>query len=290
VYCIGRSIEYLNGRTSISYHSVEWIVNQIKILIEEGFDEFAFQDYLFMAGKKKLDELVQTIRKERINEEVFGLNMTAIPGLFGADLLEKLSKAGVYSIDYGVETGSNRLLKKLSRPYVRREILDSVKITVKKGIIPFTWWMTGLPGEKNEDIQETLDLINKTIEMGSIPRWITPLVIFPGTKLFERAKEFGVKLRLKSFEDFSIYSDLEEKNDSWYPEAISHETEFQNRYDILRNTLDLKHRIFNNNNRIVNNFLEKHVENIISYHSHFNSKMIESLVIRCLNSLLRTLF
>jgi len=289
-YCIARSIGPLSGRTSISFHSVDWIINQISILMEEGSEEFAFQDYLFLLGKKKLIKLAKAIKKEKIQEEILGINLTALPGLLGKDLLTELSYAGVYSIDYGIETGSNRILEKMGRPYNREAILESIKTTISKGIIPFTWWMTGLPDEKNEDIKKTNDLIHNTIEMGSIPRWITPLVIFPGTELFEKAQEFGIKLRLKSFQDFSVFSDLEEKNNSWYPEAVSHETEFQSQHDILRNTLDLKREIFNNKKMIVENFLENHVKDVIAYHPKFTSKMIENLVERSLNSIVRTFF
>lgn len=290
VYCIARALGPLYGRTSISFHSVGWIINQIKILLDEGLEEFAIQDYLFFMGKKNLIELTKALKKEKIQQKILGLNITGLPGLFDNDLLTKLSAAGVYSIDYGVETGSNKLLKKLGRPYDYSDVLESVKKTISKGIIPFTWWMTGLPGEKNEDLKQTIKLINKTIDLGSIPRWVTPLVVFPRTLLFEKAKNFGIKLRLKSFEDFSIYSNLEEKNNSWYPNAVSHETKFQNRNDILRNTLDLKKEIFERKNSIVNNFLKEHGKKIILFHPQFTLEMIESLIERCLNSISRTFF
>ncbi|WP_455278502.1 B12-binding domain-containing radical SAM protein [[Eubacterium] cellulosolvens] len=290
IYCVARSLKTLSGRVSISFHSKEWIINQINVLMEEGAEEFAFQDYLFLIGKNKLIELASAIRKEKIQERILGFNMTAFPGIFDADLLKEISKAGVYSIDYGIETGSNRVLRKIGRPYSKEEVLESVKTTISKGIIPFTWWMTGFPDEKNEDIIETSELIRKTIEIGAIPRWITPLVVFPGTELFEKAQQFGIKLRLKSFQDFSIFSDLEEKAYSWHPEAISHETKFQNPHDILKNTLYLKRKIFNSRKMIVKNFLEEHVKAIISHHPKINSEMIENLVERSVNSILRTFF
>jgi radical SAM superfamily enzyme YgiQ (UPF0313 family) len=258
--------------------------------MDEGSEEFAFQDYFFLIGKNKLIELTEAIRREKIHEKILGLNMTALPGFLDKDLLTKLSNAGLYSIDYGTETGSNRLLDVMKRPYDKAAILKSVRNTISKGIIPFTWWMTGLPNEKKEDVEQTLDVINKTIELGSLPRWITPLVVFPGTLLFKKAQEYGLKLRLKTFEDFSIFSDLEENNDSWYPKAITHETEFQNQYDILTNTLYLKREIFNKKKKIVVNFLEEHAEKVSIYHPKFTSKMIENLVERCLNSISRTFF
>lgn len=290
VYCIARLLGPLYGRYCISFHSVEWIINQIKILIDDGIVEFAFQDYLFFIGKKKLIELTKAIKKEKIQEEILGLNITSLPGLFDKDLLTNLSEAGVYSIDYGAETGSNRLLKKMCRPYNKTAILESVKKTISKGIIPFTWWMTGLPHERKDDIKQTLNVINKTIELGSLPRWITPLVVFPGTMLFEKAQEYGIKLRLKTFEDFSVFSDLEERTDSWYPKAISHETEFQNRFEILANTSDLKREIFQNRKTIISNFLEEHANDIVSYHPNFTVEMIKNLVERCINSVYRTFF
>lgn len=290
IYCIGGRIDRVLGRRTFSMHSPEWIVDQINLLVEEGVKELAFQDQPFLGGKNKLLEIARTFQREKIREEIKSICMTAIPGILDEEILEELSRAGFNNIHYGVESGSNRILNLMRRPTSREIVLNAVKSTISKGIIPWTFWMTGLPGEMSEDVKETLDLIIKSTKLGGIPRWITPLVILPHTELFERAEDFGVKPLLKSFEDFTIYSNVWEKAVSWYPEAVSHETENMTRYDILKASFDLKIYVYRRSKDIVKNFIENYAETVISYHPELTVNLLEQIIRENLKNLLKAFF
>lgn len=266
IYCIGRELGSISGRETFAIHSPAWITDQMSLLLEEGCYEFAFQDYLFLSGKKYLRELTESMIKEKLNDEISGFNMTAIPGILDKQILDELSNAGCTNIDYGVETGSDRLLRLLKRPTNRKLILRSVKETISSGIIPFTWWMTGLPSEGKEDLEETLKLIKKTVELGAIPKWVTPLIILPNTELLRNADEFGVIPKLKSFGDFEAFSDLVRQEVSRFPEAVSHETEMMSREDIIRASVYLKSEIFREKDKIIKRFRRKYLKNVTKRH------------------------
>jgi radical SAM superfamily enzyme YgiQ (UPF0313 family) len=290
LYCIGGRIDRVLGRCNFTTHSPEWIVDQINLLIEEGMKDLAFQDQPFLSGKTNLLELAKTLQREKLGEKLNGINMTAIPGLLDGDVLEEMSKAGLNTIDYGVESGSNRILKLLKRPTSREGILDAIKLTISKGVLPKTFWMTGLPGEKTTDLSATRDLLLQTTKVGGIPWWITPLVIIPGTELFERAENFGIKLRVKTFEEFTVYSNIWEKAISWYPEAVSHETENMTRYDILKAAFDLKLEVYKRSDEIVQNFIQKYAVNVLSYHSTLTVPLLEQIIRENLKNLLKAFF
>jgi radical SAM superfamily enzyme YgiQ (UPF0313 family) len=290
IYCIGGRIDRVLGRCNFTTHSQNWIINQINLLIEEGMKDLTFQDQPFLSGKTTLLKIAKTLQKEKIGEKLNGINMTAIPGILDSEVLEELSKAGLNTIDYGVESGSNRILNLLKRPTSREIVLDAVKLTISKGIIPKTFWITGLPGEKTSDLNETRDLILQTTKVGGIPWWITPLVIIPGTELFERAEDFGVKLHVKTFEDFTIYSNVWAKAVSWYPEAVSHETENMNRYDILKSSFDLKLEVYKRSEEIIQNFIKNYAEQVISFHPTFTVNLLEQLIRENFKNLLKTFF
>jgi len=278
VYCIDRNLSVLSGRRKFVVHSPEWIINQMKLLIEEGCHEFAFQDNLYLSGKKYLEELSRMLIKEKINERINGFNIIAVPGFFNMEILEELSKAGCTNIDYGIESGSERILKLIRRPTSLELIIDSIKKTVQAGIIPFSWWMTGLPDEGKEDVKETLKLIIETSNLGAIPKWVTPLILLPHTELFEKADNFGIKPRLKSFKDFMIFSNLTRKKISHYPEAITHETIKMNREEIINASIYLKLEIYKRREKIIRNFRRKFLKNIISHHSYFTSEQILNII------------
>jgi len=283
IYCIDRKISVLSGRERFVAHSPEWIVNQINLLMEEGCREFAFQDNLYLSGKKYLRKLTETLIKEGISDEINGFNMISVPGFLDRGILEDLSRAGCTNIDYGIESGSERVLKLIRRPTTLDLIIDSIKNTVQAGIIPFSWWMTGLPGEGEKELKETLKLILRTSKLGAIPKWVTPLILLPHTELFERAEEFGVKPKLKSFRDFMVFSDLIRKRVSYYPEAITHETAEMRREDIVKASVYLKLEIFKRRSKIIKNFKRKFLKNIVARHPFLVGEQIINIIEAILN-------
>ncbi|MEM2703441.1 MAG: radical SAM protein [Candidatus Bathyarchaeia archaeon] len=290
LYCIDRNISILSGRREYAVHSPEWIVNQINLLLEEGCYEFAFQDNLYLSGKKYLRELSKTLIREKISDKINGFNMISVPGFLDSETLEELSKAGCTNIDYGVESGSEHVLKLVRRPTSINKIIDSIKDTIQAGIIPFTWWMTGLPNEGKEEIKETLKLIMKTSYLGAIPKWITPLILLPHTELFEKAEEFGVKPKFKSFKDFMIFSNLTRKRVSFYPEAITHETNKMSRENIAKASIYLKTEIFKRKNGILSNFKRKFLKTVLKYHPSFNEAYLMNVLEAVLSRQLESFF
>jgi radical SAM superfamily enzyme YgiQ (UPF0313 family) len=285
VYCLGSKNASFSGRSTFSVHSPGWIIDQIKLLMDEGVRAgFVFQDDLFAAKKRELTDLTEAMQREKINDTILG-NATAVPGSLDRETLQELSKAGIFSIDYGCESGSDRILRLIKRPSSRQAILSSVKDTISSGIIPITWWMTGLPGEKAEDVEETADLIVKTTQLGAIPGWITPCVALPRTELFERADEYGVNLRLKSFDDFSIFSETEARHYAWYPEIMSHETQYMDKYAILQASVDLKRTILKDKTKIIRDFMEHHSDIVIDYHPRLTARILEASVTEIIESL-----
>lgn len=277
VYCVGGKIGSVMGRTKYTVHSPEWIVEQVNLLREEGAEEFAFQDDLYLAGKKRLINIMRTLRKEGVTDNVLGFNMTSIPGFLDRETLKEACRAGVFNIDYGVETGSADVLRICRRPTTIERILDSMKVTISEGIIPFTWWMTGLPGETFEDIDKTFKLIDQTISLGGIPKWVTPVIAIPGTDMFDRAEEYGVKLRLKTFDDFLVFSDLKSRHMSSHLAAITHETEHMSAYDILNAALSIKRYIYSKRKEILWIF-KKHLNSIASRHPNLSADMLEKRI------------
>lgn len=242
LYCIGNRIGQLTGRTTFSRHSPAWICEQVQIFRERGYTEIGLQDP-WMGGENAdrfLDSLVKTFKEEQISDQLKRINMVSLPGTLNREQLRNLAAAGFTDIDYGCESGSQRVLETVQRPASPQMIQDAVKATAEEGIIPMTYWMTGFPRETGKDVSLTAQLIRAVINRGGIPHWVTPLVILPGTSLYERAAEFGVVQKLHTFEDFAAFSEMKRKPWAWYPELLSHYTEEQSAEEILMNSIQLK--------------------------------------------------
>jgi radical SAM superfamily enzyme YgiQ (UPF0313 family) len=288
-YCIGSCRNYpqiLGSREKLAIHSPEWVLKQIKILLRTT-KNLAIQDYIYCSPNKYITDLFSLLKKEKISDKIEYFNIAAKPGSFDRDTLKLMSEAGIDNIDYGVETGSGEVLKNLRRGYSPQQVLDSIETTVKSGIFPKTYWMVGLPGEKN--LTQTKELIQKTIELGGFPRWVTPLIILPGTELFDNPQGFNLEIMKKSYEDFLSFSTTKLNRDCWYPEVITHKTEFMNVENILNAANEIKNHIISFKSQIMDIFNEN-LEKYYHLHQNVKSPLIILRMKRILDTLKNTIF
>lgn len=77
--------------------------------------------------------------------------------------LELLEKSGCVELDFGGESGSEHLQELICKDVTAKQMLQSVE-NLKRwapSIEPYVSWMSGLPGETNEDLNQTFDLMDK---------------------------------------------------------------------------------------------------------------------------------
>ncbi len=77
-----------------------------------------------------------------------------------------LEKAGCAELDFGGESGSERMQKFVCKDVTAEQIVTSVANLQKwaPSIEPFTSWLSGLPGETYSDMEKTFDLMDKMTE------------------------------------------------------------------------------------------------------------------------------
>jgi len=82
----------------------------------------------------------------------------------------------------GGQSGSDRMLRSIHRGHSAAQVLDAVELTHDNGLTPVVDFIFGLPGEREEDQQLTVDCINAIIKEGGKVRahYFMPL---PGTEL-----------------------------------------------------------------------------------------------------------
>lgn len=70
-------------------------------------------------------------------------------------------------VSVGFETGSDSHSIELGRPDTPSETLVSLKRLKKAGMKPYVYFIHGLPGQTQETALETVDMINKSMKLGS---------------------------------------------------------------------------------------------------------------------------
>ena len=105
------------------------------------------------------------------------------------EMLVALKKANCQRIHYGVEAGTEKILKVLNKGINLKEAIETFKMTKKIGISTFAYFMIGAPTETREDILETIKFAKK-LDPDFVH--ITIFMPFPGTEAYVKGLEKGV--------------------------------------------------------------------------------------------------
>jgi anaerobic magnesium-protoporphyrin IX monomethyl ester cyclase len=199
----------------IRYHSVERVIEEMEILINEyGAQEIIFRDDTFTVNREYTIKLCKEIIKRNINKKVKWMCMTRV-NLVDKELLTIMKKAGCWSMHFGVESGSQHLLNLIRKGVTIEQIKNAFVLTRETGIKTKAFFMLGLPNEKREDSLRTISFA-KELDPDGVQ--FTMTVPYPGTELFEIAKASG---HMKSFrwEDYQTWSGWTNKDLVYIPEG-----------------------------------------------------------------------
>lgn len=248
-WCIEPVVGRMQGRTKLQFHSPARIVDQMEALGAEGISRFTIQDAFFVGGDRKLVGLADELVRRGIRPK--HLNIFAHPDSFTAEGMAALAACcELGSIDYGIETGSARVAELNNRRLDPDEVVARVASAVGLGLEPYSWWMAGLPGEDDRALAETEQLIGRTMDVGGIPRWVSPLILFPQTEIHAHPERFGVRTRFRGFDDYSIFSKITLAEAVMFSEAVAHETAEACRDAITAAALRLRRFIVGNLHRL----------------------------------------
>lgn len=117
------------------------------------------------------------------------------------DVLLLMAKAGCINIDFGLESGSEKILKAINKNIDLNKTFEFVKACYSLGIRTHMFLMVSLPEETEEDAMQTIKVCGELSEyVTSISLGVTQ--ILPGTELERIAFEKGILPK-----DFSYYDE-----------------------------------------------------------------------------------
>lgn len=163
-YCV---VPYVRGRERS--RKAEDIVNEIKMLLTKGYKEITLLGQNVNSYGNNLEDKVTFAELLRIVNDIPGLErlrfMTSHPKDISDDVILAIKECDkvVEQVHLPVQSGSNRLLKKMNRNYTRENYLETVRKIKKEipGVALTTDIIVGFPGETEEDFLETLKLVEE---------------------------------------------------------------------------------------------------------------------------------
>ena len=170
--------------------SPEYVVGEMKLLVDKyHLEEILIFDDLFASDVERLRKIVELAKKEGIPEKVnFGCLCRV--DLFGEERARLLKELNVLQIDFGFESGSQRILKYLKRDTTTVEMnREAIRVAKKYGFNTHGFFMIGAPDETKEEMMETLKFIKENPIDSVTLCVVTP---YPGTDIWDYAKERGL--------------------------------------------------------------------------------------------------
>ncbi|MBU3106718.1 tRNA (N6-isopentenyl adenosine(37)-C2)-methylthiotransferase MiaB [Clostridium gasigenes] len=160
-YCV---VPYVRGRERS--RTPKDIVKEIEELISKGYKEITLLGQNVNSYGKGLDEEITFAMLLRKINEVPGIErirfMTPHPKDLTEDVILTIRDCDKVceQIHLPVQSGSNRILKKMNRNYTRENYIELIKKIRKEipGVTITTDLIIGFPGETEEDFEDTLNL------------------------------------------------------------------------------------------------------------------------------------
>ena len=181
--CIWCGSKCIFGR-KVRRRSVENVIQEVEHLMREyQVDTIWFIDDTFTLHKKWVMEFCRVMTERKI-KVAWGCQVhvkTADEEMFTA-----MKQAGLVQMDFGVESGSDRVLKALKKNSDAESVRRAFRIAKKVGIRTMASFIFGCPSEDYEDVEATFRLAREIRPDFASSFFLTP---FPGTELMQMAQE-----------------------------------------------------------------------------------------------------
>jgi radical SAM superfamily enzyme YgiQ (UPF0313 family) len=182
--------------------SPENVITEIEYLIEKyGIKELLFWDDTFTLNKKWIEDFCILLKERNLD-----ITWSCSSRVNKVDklLLQKMRKAGCWSIFYGIESGSQKLLNNINKGITISQVINAVKWAKEAGIQVRASFMLGLPGETKELAEKTIAFAKELDPDYAQFNITTP---YPGTELMKVAGKYG-KIISHDFSKYTIWSPI----------------------------------------------------------------------------------
>ncbi len=179
--------------------SPESVVEEIRLLKDKyKYDAFNIWDDIFTVNKKRTTEICNRIINEKLDISFF---CNGHVNCIDKELIILLKKAGCTTIDYGIESGSQRILNVIKKGISVDKAKQAIEITLDEGVNVMPGIMFNHPTETFEDLRMTLEFRKYLMRLSEKYKHKAQVFhlsggmmtsIYPGTEIEKIAKENGV--------------------------------------------------------------------------------------------------
>lgn len=202
--CVGKCIfccaSLLSGG-KYRMRSAENVVDEIEVLYRNKVQSFFFQDDTVTVDIKRLNLIIDLLHERKLDiiwraesrVDVLAKNLW---------IIDKMYDSGCSGLQFGIESGSQKMLDELRKNIRIEDVLKVVRYTIKVGIPVTCSFLIGHPFETESSIFETLEFAKYIAEMGASVG-LSTVCPYPGTEIRRNSKEYGLVIKDTQFQDYT---------------------------------------------------------------------------------------
>ncbi len=181
----------------IRFRSANDILAEIlEVSNRTGATRFGFVVDTLTTNKQKFFEICKQIKKVNDRKLTFSINSRVSE--VNEDVFEEMKKAGIDSIGFGIESGSQTILDRIKKGITISQVIKAIDLANKYKIFCTCNFIIGHPGETESDVLQTISLAKK-ISSKYINFEINLMTPYPGTELYDLSKEKGYEYDIKTY-------------------------------------------------------------------------------------------
>jgi len=166
--------------------SIKKIIEEIDYNLELGVKDFLFWTELISADRAYLEEFLDTLLSEGLDQKINWVCNSRVDQL-SPELFAKMKKAGCWQIAFGLEFGTDKMLKKVNKGgqatiKIGREAVNQAG---RAGLVVDGHFIMGYPGETLADMEKTIEF---AVSLSLTFAHFYLVAPFPGSVLYDQIK------------------------------------------------------------------------------------------------------
>jgi radical SAM superfamily enzyme YgiQ (UPF0313 family) len=174
IFCI----KHVTYQYCVRLRSPENIMKELWKLKKLGVNNVNMYSDLFTTNRKQVMELCKQMVEQNINMK---WTCNSRVDFVDLEMLRTMKKAGCWLIAWGIESGSEKILKNSRKGITPEQSMKALTLAKKARIKNWGYFIIGLPGETVETIRETIDFSKKLPLTLALFHIAAP---YPGTPFF----------------------------------------------------------------------------------------------------------
>jgi anaerobic magnesium-protoporphyrin IX monomethyl ester cyclase len=173
------------------YHSPEYVLREINLLLENyPIEAISFVDSTLLPKRERLQKICEGLIEQKLHKKLkWGCSLRA--NLVDKEILTLMKQAGCIFVNYGFESGSQKMLDSMNKRVTVDDNYRAVRLTYEAGILVNSAMIINLPGETEDDMLATIAFL-KNNGKRIYSTGLNPLLPLPGSPYYREFIDQGL--------------------------------------------------------------------------------------------------